>query len=303
MSTKLYHGILLTFTPDQFWQSVATIRETIEATFAELNNELTIQYVKDAYINSIMTNRRNRFEGIGSSADKTDEVLFFKALRKWQQEDGFFKKKLRCEVQIFEPLDDGRILGYVFNNNEFMYGKNLLELPFVEDFSYWNNIDKPDELTEDEWSDRSEAWNVVLDRNYFINGTGITIGLPAIEERTFVALPENDFMTKLNDAINNEDQSWQKTLSIYLVQNTVSQKMVRAMHETGDKSDLSKVMGVIHTAMDVVNDASLLPVSVLPSLSRDDLILKNVDELPEPVIDEAIVKELAEKVEEELEER
>lgn len=303
MSTKLYHGILLTFTPDQFWQSVATIRETIEATFEELNNELTIQYVKNTYIDSIMTNRRNRFDGIGSNADKTNEKLFFKALRKWQQEDGFFKKKLRCEVQIFEPLDDGRILGYVFNNNEFMYGKNLLELPFVEDFSYWNNTDKPDELTEDEWLNRSEAWSVVLDRNFFINGTGITIGLPAIEERTFVALPENDFMTKLNDAMNDEDQSWQKTLSLHLVQNTVSQKIVKAMHETGDKSDLSEVVRVIHTAMDVVNDASLLPVSVLPSLSRDDLILKNVDELPEPVIDEAIVKELAEKVEEKLEER
>lgn len=303
MSTKLYDGILLTFTPDQFWQSVATIRETIEATFEELNNELTIQYMKSVYIDSIMTNRRNRMNGTELDADKADDTLFFKALRKWQQEDGFFKKKLRCDVQIFEPLEDGRILGYVFNNNESQYVKNLLELPFVEDFGYWNNTDKPDELTEDEWSDRCEAWNVVLDRNFFITGTGITIGLPAIEERTFVTLPENDFMTKLNDAINDEEQSWQKTLSLHLVQNTVSQKMVKAMHETGDKSDLSKVMGVIHTAMDVVNDASVLPVSVLPSLSRDDLILKNVNELPEPVIDEAIVKELAEKVEEQLEER
>lgn len=36
------------------------------------------------------------------------------------------------------------------------------KLPFVEDFSYWDNTDPPENATSAEWESRCQAWNEVL---------------------------------------------------------------------------------------------------------------------------------------------
>jgi hypothetical protein len=40
----------------------------------------------------------------------------------------------------------------------------LGELPDLEHYGYWDNVDKPDEVSETEWAERREAWGQMLDR-------------------------------------------------------------------------------------------------------------------------------------------
>lgn len=299
MSTKLYDGIILDISQDNFWDSISQIRQSINETFNHLNKKLTIEYLKQSYIESALRKYRSE-QGNPIQDDKEDHGLFFNALDKWKKEDKeFFKNKLQCKVQIFEPLEDGRILGYVFTNNEEKYYENLLKLPFIKEFGYWNNTDKPEELTDDEWNDRYEAWNAVLDRNVFFTDSGITVEIAESKNRTFM-MPDNDFLQALNEAISDEKNSWRKALSIRLVSNQALNNKLSNNASSSKDDTVSEIMSILHLSMDVVNNSDVLPVPGIAELDSDELIAKNTDSISFPIIDTEILDELVNDVEEEL---
>jgi len=57
---------------------------------------------------------------------------------------------------------------YLFNRKENpmsfekMYEKFMKETGF-EEYGYWNNTDKPDDVSEDEWDERERVWDEVID--------------------------------------------------------------------------------------------------------------------------------------------
>jgi len=59
------------------------------------------------------------------------------------------------------PMSARKVLGIVFCEQQDMV--NLwMGKQFVEDYAYWDNTDKPDEVTEAQWEKRGKDWNDAL---------------------------------------------------------------------------------------------------------------------------------------------
>lgn len=147
MSTKLYNGIIID-TDKNVFQLSKDIRETCEKVFEELNLEYTSNLLKRVYAEYVS-------EKIKDDAAILEHGLYIKALEKHKEDakDEFNRNFLLCDVSIFSPLEDGRMLGYVFANKSEYYDA-VLELDGIREFAYWNNTDQPDNVTDDEWDER-----------------------------------------------------------------------------------------------------------------------------------------------------
>lgn len=55
----------------------------------------------------------------------------------------------------------GRILGVVMTDRELLRGA-VTALDGVQEYAYWNNSDRPDNVTKTEWKARRDAWDRVL---------------------------------------------------------------------------------------------------------------------------------------------
>jgi len=283
MSTKIYDGIIIDIPQNQLWASISQIRENIENTFNILNKKLTIDYIKNSYVESAVRNYRNAL-GFPVNDDKKDSGLFFNALEKWKSEkEDFFKDKLSCKVQIFEPLEDGRILGYVFTNNEQMYYDNLLKLPFIEEFGYWNNTDQPEELTDTQWNDRRSAWTTVLDRNFYFTGSGFSVEVAESKNRTFT-MPDEELIQEINKTLLQEDNNWHSALSIRLISDIVINNNKTTIEESIKSGSTSTLMNIIHTTMDVVQNLTIndLPISNIQELSLEDFVARDTKSVKFP---------------------
>jgi hypothetical protein len=59
---------------------------------------------------------------------------------------------------------DGAVYGMIFSERS-RWIDLWMEQEEVEDFSYWNNVDRPSDISEDEWKERSETWSRILRSN------------------------------------------------------------------------------------------------------------------------------------------
>lgn len=57
------------------------------------------------------------------------------------------------------PTKEGDIYGYYFTGiNEY---DKLLD-PFVDEYMYYDNTDRPEELTDEEWDERGKKWDEMV---------------------------------------------------------------------------------------------------------------------------------------------
>lgn len=75
-------------------------------------------------------------------------------IRKMNSRDPF--ADFDCEISIF-PLEDCFLLLVNAEQEEFLEAFKKIE--GVEEYAYWNNTDKPDRCTEEEWEHREEVWD------------------------------------------------------------------------------------------------------------------------------------------------
>ncbi len=100
-----------------------------------------------------------------------------------------------CDVELFLRLDpeSGKLLGYLQEERVGVHSL-LLQSEGIEDYGYWNNTDKPDDVTEEAWEERAAAWNRVLDSEdiavlsmrwepSFESREAVLAALPSMEER------------------------------------------------------------------------------------------------------------------------
>ena len=59
----------------------------------------------------------------------------------------------------------------------------------VEEYGYWNNVDHPEEISEDEWIDRGTVWNSMLGACY--EDRCPTVSLNIVEWRTYYLVLDN----------------------------------------------------------------------------------------------------------------
>lgn len=99
-----------------------------------------------------------------------------------------------CDVELFLRMhpDTGALLGYLQEERVGVYDY-LLTVPGIREYGYWNNTDQPEELTEEEWAARGEAWELVLDGPYAVfcvkwqpcswDDSSVAGPLPSLESR------------------------------------------------------------------------------------------------------------------------
>ncbi len=69
------------------------------------------------------------------------------------------------------------------------------------DFSYWNNTDRPDELTSSQWAQRKKVWDEIFVDSSVPSEVGVNINLAKEEQQSF---NHHAFFTKLRTAIENK---------------------------------------------------------------------------------------------------
>lgn len=296
MSTKLYDGILIT--EPLSWEIIREIRENIEQTFEQLNRKLTIEYFNEEYAQTILKAHSKNL-GIHKKLDeKEDHGVFFNALTRFKKEESeFFKDKLLCKVHIFEPVvgtNSEKTPAYVINNNEPEYLNNLLKLPYIKEYGYWNNTDKPDELTEEEWDQRRSDWNEILDRSFFFTGSGISIDLPETKLRTFSNLDNDGLIEELNTSDNLH--SIRKKASTKILSDLVFSRNKAIIDESLNQGSLELVMSVIRSSQEIIEKTDVLPIGEISELSAQLLIERDCSNVPVPALDKEVLEELAEDV-------
>lgn len=69
------------------------------------------------------------------------------------------------------------------------------------DFSYWNNSDRPDELTASQWARRKKVWDQIFAESSIPSEVGVNINLAKEEQQLF---NHRAFFAKLRSAIENK---------------------------------------------------------------------------------------------------
>lgn len=94
-------------------------------------------------------------------------VLAFTALSAWEDRQRLMDKESRghdpngFEMCLGEDPETGRILVRAYTQRADM-AEAFATLPEVEPYSYWNNYDAPETLTEADWAEREAAWERVM---------------------------------------------------------------------------------------------------------------------------------------------
>jgi len=162
MSTKIYNGIR--FKSRNFYEVVSQLydlkKQAIANSVDELvgdpftmvrflknkfNDDFDIEALKDPYNNFT-------FECLNALKSDLDDRL-----------RSSFGIDFNCSVNII-PHPNGNIYGYVFNDR-IQQNYDLL-LSIADEYGYQNQTDKPDEISEEEWDERRNIWNIIFDK-YF----------------------------------------------------------------------------------------------------------------------------------------
>jgi len=89
--------------------------------------------------------------------------------------DGYYDPATDIDFDlIFLPLPEQEACLGVAIGPEAWY-RAWLRRPRVQDYSYWNNADKPDRISQKEWNKRSDDWDCIP--GYALRSEGFTISL------------------------------------------------------------------------------------------------------------------------------
>lgn len=275
MSTKVYAGIVIDFA-DQLWERIEEIRSVCEATFEELNDDLTQKKIFDEYKKFVVSHCLNKDNYAISSG------LYLNALQTFKEDKkDWGKDELKCNVLVRPETTDNGNIGYVMGNEE--YYTNLIEqLDYVSDYSYWNNTDKPDNLSETEWDKRRKNWNKIFDKDILVGSSGFSILLPMTEERTFKAISA--------DTIIQIDEPELRKISHALILDSIDFKY--------NKSDYHKVIDAIFKISDILEETSTedLPLKGRVDLDSSALIADNINEIKLPEFNRNNLNNILDKI-------
>lgn len=161
---------------ENIWVAEKAIRESLSTTFDKEREKDSYDLFLRAYIDQLVRVIQDGEYTFPAPSSIKHEA--FKSLTKDYKDFGD-EKNSKVRVTIYPPLDDSTVsLGMVSAQKD-SYHRELLKLPFIEDYSYWNNTDGPKELTKEEWAERRENWNRLFDTmpsyNIFQNGLCIDL--------------------------------------------------------------------------------------------------------------------------------
>lgn len=117
-----------------------------------------------------------------------------------------------CKIKYFPTTS----LGYFTSDLATPHFLKLLELGkgIIEEYEYYNNVDAPEGITEEEWKEREQKWDEVINSSEYLIGVGYKKGLDivlfeesvtyliAIEGREEqIALALEEYLTKYTEKL------------------------------------------------------------------------------------------------------
>jgi hypothetical protein len=169
MSTKIYTGLALPgLNTKAALARLGSAREVIQGLVDKKNKALLVERIVQ-YVDSYVLARHMLDTLPAGLAERTNRMPWFACL------DTLVKEQEKCrggrtreplidcdvELSLFMLPKSGRVLGMV---QEERIGalEHLRSMPGVVEFDYWNNTDRPEELTAREWGQRARTWNQVF---------------------------------------------------------------------------------------------------------------------------------------------
>lgn len=116
-----------------------------------------------AHVNGLAEEQKH-FRFRSNDAGKyTWNDLYLISRKEQKEQRERFSISANVEVVYLRHPETGETYCFVYADNDML---QVFEETFGEPFSYWNNSDKPDDLTDDEWEGRLRTWEQVfnLDR-------------------------------------------------------------------------------------------------------------------------------------------
>lgn len=86
----------------------------------------------------------------------------WKDMRAETVDKGFRAPSLDTDFKLTFFPEKERFLGIAFTEHEAWF-RRWLHQPLVHEYGYWNNSDKPRRIRQNEWNQRQETWDRVLD--------------------------------------------------------------------------------------------------------------------------------------------
>lgn len=208
MSTKIYNGLKL---------NISNINE-LKKELVEFNTKTLMPFYKKEYSKMIAALLTGKVDSARyKNKDNIDfkisiEETYHEIYKDVRDRTKEVLKTNRRDVEIdFDfnivilPIENKTLAIVYSEQNSFV--ELFKGLPFVEEYGYWDNSDKPDEISEEDWQTRNKDWNEVFKDSSIPSKCGFTFKLiegieeypdlnevlssiPNIEKRTKVIVSE-----------------------------------------------------------------------------------------------------------------
>lgn len=153
MNTKIYDGYRIkNITIEEFKTKYSYLLDYIkEKSVKNIYLYLSSKYYENLD-NVYNTKPENVLEMIKKEIkDECEELASGRRSLDFDKDIGFFMKEYKGDLYLYMFYEDSKVKKILLNKIE-----------NIEDFSYWNNTDKPDEVSESHWDKRSKIWNELL---------------------------------------------------------------------------------------------------------------------------------------------
>jgi hypothetical protein len=169
MSTKIYTGFALpSLTTKQAMGLLGSLRPSIQALVDQKHRKLLAARIVE-YVDGYVLARHLKETLAPAVAEREGKMAYFECTHRLQEEQEKCRGGMRreplidCDVELglYMLPRSGKIIGIAYEERVGAL-EHLLSVPGVEEFAYFNNTDRPDELSAREWSRRARIWTQVL---------------------------------------------------------------------------------------------------------------------------------------------
>lgn len=190
MSTKIYNGVRIHTPIEKLIPKLCEFREALLPIALDKTNKAILWSMTEA---AFLLAGHNKTDGLMPKNEaqkslnvRTENDFWFWAVKnahawtKWDEQTEVaieVNEKFYVELTLsLFPDPDGEYTYVIpFGSQDLI--EAFLKLDGVEDFSYWNNSDEPENISPEEWERRGEVWNRIL-----------VSGVPAKDGYTYTVL-------------------------------------------------------------------------------------------------------------------
>lgn len=150
MSTKIYNGIK--FKSNDMKEILQQLQNVRKEALKICNDLITNVNIEDYLLYKF-----NKIDLANKSSHEINKIMSNDIMINDEAANLFLDFK--CSIFII-PHEDGNVYGGQFCSGVESY-KELLK-PYIEEYHYQNQTDKPDNISDDEWNERDEIWENIF---------------------------------------------------------------------------------------------------------------------------------------------